>query len=57
MLHAGEYIDIPVDIIIESDNVCIIDNMSKEDLEKLGIESKTSIELYDQIIYKPEKEG
>ena len=57
MLHAGEYIDIPVDIIIESDNVCIIDNMSKEDIEKLGIESKTSIELYDQIIYKPEKEG
>lgn len=56
MLTAGEYIDIPIEILIESDNVCIIENMSKDKQKELGIEYKASIELYDQIIVNKNKE-
>lgn len=52
MIHAGEYLDIPVNIVIESDNVCIVENMSKDDLEKYNLESSSGLEIYDQIIIK-----
>lgn len=52
-IHIGQYLDIPVDIEIESDNVCIVKNMSDENLEKYNLDSPSEeLKVYDQIIYK-----
>lgn len=46
----GEYIEIPVKIVISSDNMCIVRNYTTEEKQNLGIQSDYTLNLYDQII-------
>lgn len=50
LVYGTQYIEVPINIIIESDNVCIVDNLSKEEKEKFGISTTFILELYDKLL-------
>lgn len=50
ILKYGEYSIVPVEIKISSDTIAVIDNMSNEKLQELGIEKPYKIKLYDRIV-------
>jgi hypothetical protein len=50
IIKNGEYINVPINITLDSDSICIIYNMSKEEKSNLGIEEDTSVTIYDEII-------
>ena len=52
LISLGQYVDVPIEIVLESDNICIIENMDREKVENLGLSTEYTIELYDQILYK-----
>ena len=50
LVTGGEYIDIPIKVVISNDTVCIAENYTKEELEELGITSNAVLERYDQLL-------
>lgn len=50
LVYGTQYIDVPIKIVIESDNICIVDNLSKEEKSNLGITSSFILELYDKLV-------
>lgn len=50
LVTGGEYIDIPIKVVISNDTVCIVENYTKEELEELGITSNAVLERYDQLL-------
>lgn len=49
-LKYGNYVEIPVKIMLSNESNAIIDNLEDEELELLGIKKEYSIKLYDRII-------
>lgn len=52
LVYGGKYMDIPVKIISSDDNICIVKNYTKEELESLGLTRETELSLYDIIVVK-----
>lgn len=50
LVYGTQYIDVPIKIEIESDNTCIVDNLTKEEKEKLGISTSYVLDLYDKLV-------
>lgn len=50
LVYGTQYIEVPINIVIESDNICIVENLSKEEKEKLGITTTFILELYDKLL-------
>ncbi|MDO4282133.1 MAG: HlyD family efflux transporter periplasmic adaptor subunit [Clostridia bacterium] len=50
LVYGTQYIEVPIKVSIESDNVCIVENLSKEEKEKLGITTTFILELYDKLL-------
>lgn len=50
LVYGTQYIDVPINIIIESDNICIVENLSKEERSELGITTSYILELYDKLV-------
>lgn len=55
MISGGEYIEVPIKIIISNDTIGIVDNYSEEELTELGITSNSKIKRYDQLVINEEK--
>ncbi len=49
-LKYGNYVDIPVKLLLSNDNTAIIDNFDDEELQSLEIEKTYDIKLYDRIV-------
>ena len=53
VINGDQELVVPIDIVISSDSVCIIETMSDENKKALNLEdNKNTIELYDQILIK-----
>lgn len=50
LVYGTQYIDVPIKIEIESDNTCIVENLTKEEREKIGISTSYILELYDKLV-------
>ena len=55
LISGGEYIEVPIKIIISNDTIGIVDNYSEEELTELGITSNSKIKRYDQLVINEEK--
>lgn len=55
LISGGEYIEVPIKIIISNDTIGIVDNYTEEELTGLGITSSSKIKRYDQIVINDEK--
>lgn len=49
-VNGGEYTDIPVTIVISSDSICIVESMSNEKKEELGLSVNQKLNVYDQLL-------
>lgn len=50
VIKNGEYLDIPVKIVIESDNMCIVKNLDDDQKKESNITSNYTLDLYDRVI-------
>lgn len=50
LVYGTQYIDVPIKIEIESDNICIVENLTKEEREKIGVSTSYVLELYDKLV-------
>ena len=50
IVTGGEYTNIPVKIVISSDNMCIVENYEEEELQSLGIEDTVDLNVYDMLL-------
>lgn len=49
-VNGGEYTNIPVKTVILSDSICIVENMTAEKKEELGIKINQKLSIYDQLM-------
>ncbi|MEG0872498.1 MAG: HlyD family efflux transporter periplasmic adaptor subunit [Clostridia bacterium] len=50
IIKGGNYVNVPVEVKITSDSICIIENLSEEKRKEKNINSKEVFLLYDQIV-------
>lgn len=50
LVYGTQYIEVPIKIVIESDNICIVDNLTREEKDGLGITTTYILELYDKLL-------
>ncbi len=50
LVNGGQFLQIPIKIISSSDTVCIVENLSSEEKEQLGITTNAVLELYDILV-------
>ncbi len=55
LVYGGNYIEIPIKIESENDNIAIVENFSNEDYEKYGLTKKFSLSIYDVLVIKEKK--
>ena len=49
-VNGGEYTDIPVTIVISSDSICIVESMTNEKKQELGLTTNQKLNVYDQLL-------
>lgn len=52
IIKNGDYITVPVKIILSNENIAIVDNLSDEDEKNNNIQSDYELEVYDQLLIK-----
>lgn len=50
ILRNSDYIDIPIQIVANTESIYIIKNMDSDKKKELGIENNNSIKIYDEVI-------
>lgn len=50
LVTGGRYVKIPVNIVSSSDSICIVENLTSEEKETLGIETNYVVSLYDVLL-------
>ncbi len=50
LITGGEYTNVPVKVKISDDNLCIVENLSKEEREQLSIDTDYILEIYDRLL-------
>ena len=50
LVTGGEYKEVPIKVIISNETICIAENYTDEEKEKLGIVSEYILERYDQLL-------
>ncbi len=50
ILKNGDYINIPIQIVANTDSIYIVKNMDDDKKNELGIENNNSIRIYDEVI-------
>lgn len=50
LVYGTQYLDVPIKIEIESDNTCIVENLTKEEREQIGVSTSYILELYDKLV-------
>lgn len=50
VIKYGQYVDIPVKIIKNNENYCVIANYTKSELKELGLSCKNTLKVYDRLI-------
>lgn len=49
-LKYGEYVKIPIKVLLSNESMALIDNLEDEEFENLGLKKEYTIKLYDRII-------
>lgn len=52
MIKNGDYITVPIKIILSNENIAIVDNLSDEDKKNNNIQGEYTLEVYDQVLIK-----
>ncbi len=52
MVYGTDYVEVPITINESSDSIAIVDNLTKEEKEKYGFDSRFTLELFDELIIK-----
>lgn len=50
MVYGAEYVKVPINLVASSDSIAIADNLSKDELDKIGLDGKFKLELYDELV-------
>lgn len=50
LVYGSQYIEVPIHIVIESDNICIVENYTKEEKAQIGISTSYILEIYDKLV-------
>ncbi len=50
MVFGTEYVKVPINVIRKSDSIAIVENLTKEQIEKYGLNSDYKLELFDELI-------
>ena len=52
MIKNGDYITVPIKIILSNENIAIVDNLSDKNKKNNNIQSEYTLEVYDQVLIK-----
>ena len=52
IIKNGDYITVPIKIILSNDNIAIVDNLTDEEKTQNNIQSNYKLEIYDQLVIK-----
>ncbi len=52
VIKNGDYIQIPVKVIISNDNMAVVDNLTDEDKNSNNIQNNNNLEIFDQVVIK-----
>lgn len=55
LVYGGNYVEIPIKIKSENDNIAIVENFSDEDYQSYGLAKKFSLSIYDVLVIKDSK--
>ena len=50
LVYGSQYIEVPIHIVVESDNICIVENYTKEEKAQIGISTSYILEIYDKLV-------
>ena len=52
IIKNGDYLNVPLKIVLSNDNMAIVDNLTDEERIKNNIDNTSKIEIFDQVIIK-----
>ncbi len=50
LVYGTQYVNVPIKIVLESDNICIVENLTNEEKEKIGVDTSFILEMYDKLV-------
>ena len=52
IIKNGDYLNVPLKIVLSNDNMAIVDNLTDEERKQNNIDNTSKIEIFDQVIIK-----